>query len=130
MDGAVSPAAPGVSTVDVDSILEESDDACKNVWFNRCPGVGAHDLRGTSGMKENTNDSDWPIDDGKGPLYVHAAEQRMEWVSHVAGMRVAKQGIEMAGDSVRGMPAEHAGLLPILWRGCSPGCLAFLEQAC
>ena len=129
VDGAVSSAAPGVSTVDVDSILEESDDACKNVWFNRCPGVGAHDLRGASGMKEDTNDSDWPIDDGKGPLYVHAAEQRMEWVSHVAGMRVAKQGIEMAGDSVRGMPAEHAGLLPILWRGCSPGCLAFLEQA-
>ena len=98
----------------VDAMLE-ADDACHNVWFNRCP---AH------GLESRT---DWPS--RSGPLFVDAAEERIEWVSHVAGVRVAKQGIEMAGASVRGMPAEHAGCLPILWRGCSVGCLAFLDDS-
>ena len=98
----------------VDAMLE-ADDAGHNVWFNRCPAHGRESR------------TDWPS--RSGPLFVDAAEERIEWVSHVAGVRVAKQGIEMAGTSVRGMPAEHAGCLPILWRGCSVGCLAFLDDS-
>lgn len=109
---------PRVCTAtDVDTMLEEKDDASANFWYNRCPAPKHGTISG----------GDWPTAPS-GPLFVHAAEQRIEWVSHVAGVRVAKQGIELAGASVRGMPAEHAGCLPILWRGCSHGCLAFLEH--
>ena len=115
------PGAPAPSTLDVDTALEQLDDACDNVWFQRCPGEherpGAGDAPGSG--------CDWPPGPA-GPLFVRAAESRIEWVSHVAGVRVAKQAIEMAGTTVQDTPAASSGCLPILWRGCSPGCLRFL----
>ncbi|KDQ19116.1 hypothetical protein BOTBODRAFT_484309 [Botryobasidium botryosum FD-172 SS1] len=52
------------------------------------------------------------------PMHVHAgrqmfvrhAEERYEWRSEIAGVCVS-------------------GLVPVLWRGCSGGCLAFLEDS-
>lgn len=113
------PSQQASVAADMDTTLELRDDACENMWFNTCPG--AH------GAQAPPSDVDWPSERRDGP-YARAAEQRIEWVSHVAGVRVAKQGIEMAGAAVRGMPAEPAGCLPLLWRGCSFGCLEFLER--
>ena len=108
------------SANDVDTALEYQDDAADNVWFQRCPcaHTPSSALSGT----------DWPLAE-PGVLYVTPYEERMEWVSHVAGVRVAKQSIEMAGLTIDGAPADQAGCLPLLWRGCSPHCLAFLTQA-
>ncbi|WFD21054.1 hypothetical protein MCAP1_003310 [Malassezia caprae] len=77
-DAPLSARAP--SALDVDTALEQLDDACDNVWFQRCPG--AHE-RGAAGGAAAAC-SDWP---GRpaGPLFVRAAETRIEWVSHVAG---------------------------------------------
>lgn len=111
---------PAPSALDVDTALEQLDDASDNVWFQRCPGV--HERITSASDATNT---DWPTRTA-GPLFVRSAETRMEWVSHVAGVRVAKQAIEMAGATVQGTPAASSGCLPILWRGCSPGCLRFL----
>ena len=53
-----------------------------------------------------------------------------------AGVRVAKQGAEalaqrMAGDESATVPPaltpQSSGCVPLLWRGGSPGSLAFLE---
>lgn len=118
-DAPLGARAP--SAFDVDTALERLDDACDNVWFQRCPGV--HERAHTGEAPGPC--TDWPTGPA-GPLFVQAAESRIEWVSHVAGVRVAKQAIEMAGTTVQGTPASSSGCLPILWRGCSPGCLRFL----
>jgi len=45
-----------------------------------------------------------------GPPFVLPAEERYTWVSELAGVRVG----------------ETTGGVPLLWRGCGPGCLDFL----
>jgi hypothetical protein len=46
-------------------------------------------------------------------VFVKPAEQRLEWVVEVAGVTIAE---------------TDGGRVPILWRGCERGCLAFLED--
>jgi hypothetical protein len=46
-------------------------------------------------------------------MFVHSAEERMEWLGLIAGVKVAE------GDE---------GRIPVLWRGCKRGCLRFLEE--
>ncbi|KAI3617697.1 hypothetical protein CBS9595_003606 [Malassezia furfur] len=112
--------------MDVDHLLDAGEDACKNVYFNRCPNA-----RESAPSKDGV--SDWPvaesaIDDA--PLFAQPYEERLEWVSHVAGVRVAKQGTELlAGATDAHTQMQHSGCLPLLWRGCSPGCLSFLEES-
>jgi hypothetical protein len=48
-----------------------------------------------------------------GPPFVLPAEERYTWVSELAGVRVG----------------ETTGGVPLLWRGCGPGCLNFLVDA-
>ena len=116
---AEASLVPRIDALDIDEALESTDDAGANVFFNRCPALHGVPCVPCAG--------DWPGGARLGEPYVRPTEERLEWVSHVAGVRVAKQGVELAGDAVRGMPAEHTGCLPLLWRGCSWGCLAFLE---
>src|SRR6266851_4660653 len=47
-----------------------------------------------------------------GPPFVLHAEERYTWVSELAGVRVG----------------ETTGGVPLLWRGCGPGCLDFLNE--
>ncbi|WFD32639.1 hypothetical protein MSPP1_003688 [Malassezia sp. CBS 17886] len=112
------------SSTSVDEHLDMADDALENVWFNRCPG--AHAARPGADAT-----SDWPIPPHTpAPLFVRPQEERLEWVSQIAGIRVAKQGAELLAREPP-LPASFAarsGCLPILWRGCSRGCLGFLEQ--
>jgi hypothetical protein len=46
-----------------------------------------------------------------GPPFVLPAEERHSWVNELAGVRVG----------------ETTGGVPLLWRGCGPGCLDFLD---
>ncbi|KAF8329554.1 uncharacterized protein EI90DRAFT_3125310 [Cantharellus anzutake] len=48
-------------------------------------------------------------------VYLRHAEERLEWVKTVAGVKISTNDM---GPSV-----------PILWRGCSMGCLSFLETS-
>ncbi|KAK0535231.1 hypothetical protein OC835_002425 [Tilletia horrida] len=135
-------------------------DACANPWFSRCPNP-AH-IRGTpssstayptqhqrtlsssstAGPHSPTiPSSDWPIpptDRIRSPLFSRPAESRLEWVSHVAGLRIARASVNTSvlhhgpdgpGNSSAaslGQLVDEADCLPILWRGCSKGCLDFL----
>jgi hypothetical protein len=47
-----------------------------------------------------------------GPPFVLPAEERYTWVNELAGVRVG----------------ETTGGVPLLWRGCGPGCLDFLDE--
>ena len=126
------PAHAPVSAMDVECMLEYADDACTNPWFNRDPAA-------CGGVRGDVASHDWPapLDTAaQSPLFVQPFEQRLEWVSHVAGVRVAKQGAEalaqrMAGDESATVPPaltpQSSGCVPLLWRGGSPGSLAFLE---
>lgn len=46
----------------------------------------------------------------EGPPFLHPAEERFVWVEKIAGHKVG----------------EKSGRVPLLWRGCSLGCLDFL----
>ncbi|EIM91701.1 uncharacterized protein STEHIDRAFT_126706 [Stereum hirsutum FP-91666 SS1] len=46
----------------------------------------------------------------EGPPFLHPAEERFVWVEKIAGHKVG----------------EKSGRVPLLWRGCSHGCLDFL----
>lgn len=72
---------------------------------------------------------DYPIPREKAvyaPLFERSIEQRLEWVSHIGGFKVTRQGSSslVVGTVVK----EDVGLIPILWRGCGRGCLGFLER--
>ncbi|WFD34913.1 hypothetical protein MCUN1_001758 [Malassezia cuniculi] len=107
------PPAP-VSALDLEESLEHYDDACENVWFNRSPAS-------ISGA------SDWPARIAPSGVFVHPQEQRMEWVSHVAGIFVAKPGtIEEIQNASEPVQAKGHGCLPLLWRGGECASLRFL----
>ncbi|KAH9926331.1 uncharacterized protein BXZ73DRAFT_49550 [Epithele typhae] len=52
--------------------------------------------------------------DGREPVFVHPSEERFTWEDMVAGVSVGGEGVVGAG-------------VPLRWRGCSRGCLAFLD---
>ncbi|WFD00195.1 hypothetical protein MYAM1_002942 [Malassezia yamatoensis] len=119
-----SETSAPLNSMDVDHVLEENEDAANNPYFNRCPNPH-ESAPATDGV------SDWPVAwsaMGQAPLFASAYEERMEWVPYVAGVRVAKQGVELmisASDAHTQM--QQSGCLPLLWRGCSAGCLWFLN---
>ncbi|KAI0085848.1 hypothetical protein BDY19DRAFT_1059398 [Irpex rosettiformis] len=43
------------------------------------------------------------------PVFIYPAEQRFQWVRIIAGQNTKEE-------------------VPVLWRGCMPGCLSFLDQ--
>ncbi|CCL98558.1 uncharacterized protein FIBRA_00558 [Fibroporia radiculosa] len=59
-----------------------------------------------------TSDGQWV--DGHTPVFVHHAEERFTWERIVAGQDVGAAG------GIMGVPAR--------WRGCSRGCLDFLDE--
>ncbi|KAI0666877.1 hypothetical protein C8Q78DRAFT_983630 [Trametes maxima] len=48
------------------------------------------------------------------PVFVHPAEERFTWENVIAGVRVGADGVDGVG-------------VPVRWRGCRRGCLAFLD---
>ncbi|SPO28294.1 uncharacterized protein UTRI_04691 [Ustilago trichophora] len=99
--------------------------------------------------KEEEAERDWPLSEQEhrqAPIFSTPGETRIEWISHIGGIRVAKLGearVELDGDSSDASGAtlpeaaqasmlgamggfENKDLLPIMWRGCSRGCLDFL----
>ncbi|KAJ8454799.1 hypothetical protein ONZ51_g12819 [Trametes cubensis] len=48
------------------------------------------------------------------PVFVQPAEERWTWEEVIAGVRVGAEGVGRAG-------------VPVRWRGCKRGCLAFLD---
>lgn len=120
------------------------DDARENPWFNRCPNP-AHlhqDAARRSIVSSRGSESEWPLDpswvkEEDMPIFQEAVERRIEWVSHIGGHKVVNMRTEMledASDSLNGAAqvlgplAANSGCLPILWRGCSRGCLEFLTE--
>ncbi|CAD6940513.1 unnamed protein product [Tilletia controversa] len=96
-----------------------------------------------------TSSSDWPVPPAQrnlSPLFHRPAETRLEWVSHVAGLRIARVGFntsvipgpfsaggnngssDATGSGSAGQVVSEEDCLPLLWRGCSKGCLGFLDR--
>ena len=123
-------------------------------------GFSSSSMLSASGLDRSTSvglnagrdvaERDWPLSEQEhrqAPVFSQAGEIRLEWISHIGGIRVAKLGeaqVEL-DDNLRASPAspaeteasppsllgamggfENKDLLPILWRGCSRGCLDFL----
>lgn len=119
-------------TVDVEQELDEGDDARNNPWFNRCPNPRHVEPPSGHISFEHEEVSDWPHSD-PAQLFAHTSVQRIEWVSHVAGYKVADISVSPdllnVGDSSKLPLAQNSNCLPLLWRGCGPNCLDFLEDA-
>lgn len=101
---------------------------------NNIDSSSAHN-RGQSGpaaMALNI-DVDYPVMPAQtpfAPLYETAMEERIEWVSHIAGVKVLQGAMPVvgaSGTSATTTVAQNSGVIPILWRGCRKGCLDFLE---
>ena len=90
---------------------------------------------------------DWPLSEQEhrqAPVFSTPGETRLEWISHIGGIRVAKlseaqvqlgeDSNEASGTADGDQPSmlgamggfENKDLIPIMWRGCSRGCLDFL----
>ena len=108
------PPGP-MSALDIEDHLEYYDDACENLWFNRSPAS----INGAS---------DWPARIAPPSVFMEPQEQRLEWVSHIAGVLVAKPATieELTNANGAPVPAAARGCLPILWRGGEIGSLRFL----
>ncbi|KAK0547859.1 hypothetical protein OC845_003882 [Tilletia horrida] len=149
-------AQAGVQLVSDEDANDAGADASANPWFSRCPNPehvrrGADSVPTEAAQGELT--SDWPIapaDQSRSPLFRRPAETRMEWVSHIAGYRIARPEVNTSvinldtaspealhGQADGGKALKEAALgqlvsegecLPILWRGCSKGCLDFLDR--
>lgn len=135
-----SPALRSSSNVLLD-LNERGDNALENPWFNRCPNQ-THHATGLLGDDASSSqlppslapeEIDWPLlstrlEDCQ--LFLNSAETRIEWVSHIGGIKVAS-GVKVDSDAPNGVAtgslADESGCLPILWRGCKRGCLDFLE---
>ncbi|KAE8222365.1 hypothetical protein CF319_g4425 [Tilletia indica] len=157
------------------SVGDPGADASANPWFSRCPNP-AHistALAGTTAAATptsgqhasstrtvfspplsgtNGNSCDWPVPPAHrthSPLFHRPAETRLEWVTHVAGLRIARSGVNTSivhtasstsGNSEgsgatstgsvdsMGQVVSEEDCLPLLWRGCSKGCLDFLDR--
>ncbi|RPD58859.1 hypothetical protein L226DRAFT_555043 [Lentinus tigrinus ALCF2SS1-7] len=62
--------------------------------------------------RHRADDGSWL--DRRVPVFVHHAEERWTWQEEIAGVRVGPGGVGGVG-------------VPVRWRGCSRGCLAFLD---
>ncbi len=156
--GARADEHETVSSSDVVANLTSAgDNARDNPWFNRCPNPAhrhATLLRDSEAYYPDEGTLDWPTDpylpEDTAPLYLQACETRIEWVSHIAGVKVAvvpcelpqtpppsspvlpagsdmSEGVADQADEIPlGPLAENSGCIPILWRGCRRGCLDFL----
>ena len=107
------------SSHDSDHGHDDDDD----VFNSHPPGPGAtrqsdapdEELTGISicpSPRHRNPDGSWR--GGRVPVYVHHAEERWTWEEVVAGVRVGADGVAGFG-------------VPMRWRGCSRGCLAFLD---
>ncbi|KDN38565.1 hypothetical protein K437DRAFT_276238 [Tilletiaria anomala UBC 951] len=134
-----------LSSSDVVAELNDNgDDAAQNPWFNRCPNPehSADNVRPSAPMPVNTSleISDWPIFEAVAevgdvaPVFLQAGESLIEWVSHIAGIKVANASVKcqlnedehaVALDSPE---VDGSGCLPVVWRGCKRNCLHFLHQ--
>ncbi|SAM84914.1 uncharacterized protein UBRO_05878 [Ustilago bromivora] len=121
--------------------------------FSTSSALSASGLnRSTSFGPGNTEEAerDWPLTElehRQAPVFSTPGETRLEWISHIGGIRVAKLGEAQVDLDDVDAPAsngadagegtqpsllgamggfENKDLLPILWRGCSQGCLDFL----
>lgn len=129
----------------------QGDDCAVNPYFNRCPnpchasthalsasaGIGDVGLGSGSGsMKPLTSATgsaiiDYPVRADKtmfAPLFEKAMEQRLEWVSHIGGIKVISGSVAAAG-ALGESDVAGCGFIPVLWRGCGRGCLDFLDAA-
>ncbi|PIL25484.1 hypothetical protein GSI_13374 [Ganoderma sinense ZZ0214-1] len=97
-------AAPRVVALSTSTLREEGEEEEEDVTgVSECPSP-AH--RASHGVRE------------RAPVYVYVrhAEERWTWEEVVAGVRV---GAEDSAGGGRGVPVR--------WRGCGRGCLAFLD---
>ena len=117
---------------------QTGDDARENPWFNRCPNP-AHTHRDVLSSMPRDSESEWPLDPSVVkvedlPIFQEAVERQIEWVSHIGGHKVVNIRTELLEDAqggptqMLGPPAANSGCLPVLWRGCSRGCLEFLTE--
>ncbi|RDX47172.1 hypothetical protein OH76DRAFT_1354879 [Lentinus brumalis] len=63
-------------------------------------------------LRHRAADGSWL--DGRVPVFVRHAEERWTWQAEIAGVRVGAEGVGGVG-------------VPVRWRGCSRGCLSFLD---
>lgn len=179
-----------IAPIDVEASLDNGDDASKNPFFSRCPNPYHHfdssspSLNKSShSLNQGEEENDWPIErvsepfssstssTSSGPIFWEPVEVRYEWVSHIAGQKVASSkqlkttftgmepqvevedstladqingnGVGNSSDVDRTITEENSesrkpksngplvdgsGCLPIQWRGCSKGCLNFLDE--
>jgi len=87
---------------------EGGTDVVEDLSMTICPSLERH--RGT---RARFPQDVVPGEDYDTPVFSTPVEERMEWVGVVAGVHVAE---------------NPAAWIPVLWRGCSKGCLAFLEE--
>lgn len=105
-----SPWNKKIRRPEVSSLLDsQGDDSDVNPYFNRC-------LCGGPKSRDETVSS----------IYSRPVESRVEWVSHIGGVYVTHETSSV--ESLEGAEAVGSGVLPIIWRGCSVGCLSFLER--
>lgn len=106
--------------------LDRGDDSRRNPWFNRCPNPRHY--------ASNVEDTpfDWPGSTSRGRIFSKPSVQRVEWVSHVAGVVVSQIRIEEVAEAQNGknpISASKATLIPLQWKGCGPKCLDFLDDS-
>jgi Leucine-rich repeat (LRR) protein len=114
---------------DLEADLDQGDDAVGNPWFNRCPNpLHGHTENSIAVPSEVL--SDWPSADAT-KVFAKPCVQRIEWVSHIGGYKVANTAVSSERLGIRDEKtkplAENSGCIPILWRGCGVRCLDFLE---
>ena len=102
--------AAGDAAVDANATMreEERQPPHEQKSSGRCPSP-RHCGAAAATAAQVAGPSSWPWA-RLGPPFVLPAEERYTWVSELAGVRVG----------------ETTGGVPLLWRGCGPGCLDFL----
>ena len=119
--------------VSVEEELDRGDDSKRNPWFNRCPNPRHYEAiaaRTQRTMSETTTCFDWPGPVAGGRVFARPGVQRLEWVSHVAGVAVSQVRLEEVAavqNAKKPILAYGTGCIPLQWRGCGPSCLDFLE---
>ncbi|CAO1629322.1 unnamed protein product [Sympodiomycopsis kandeliae] len=87
--------------MDVSSTLDtQGDNSLLNPYFNKCP------------LQTDR-------------YYSVPVETRLQWTSRVAGVDVLTIDVASANQAL----ARTSGVLPLLWKGCSKGCLDFLKDS-
>lgn len=111
--------------------LDRGDDSRRNPWFNHCPNPHHYPTTLNADDTLRSLAFDWPGSIGRGKLFSKPSVQRVEWVSHVAGVAVTQIRIEEVAEAQNGKDpilANNATLIPLQWKGCGPTCLDFLQN--